>query len=99
MTGVRFGACSALRIALLGTTLTLAASWVGSANAMTLKDAVLMAVDSNPEIGQAIENRAATGFELQQALGLYAPRVDLEASTGAEVLSNPSRRAAGIDQN
>jgi len=67
--------------------------------AMSLRDAVELAVDSNPEIGAAIENRAATGFELQQALGLYAPRVDLEASTGAERLSTPARRAAGIDGN
>ena len=90
---------SGLRAALLGSTVVMALSWAGSAEAMSLKDAVLIAVDSNPEIGQAIENRAATGFELQQALGLYAPRVDLEASTGVELLSNPSRRAAGIDKN
>ena len=87
-----------LRCWLLGTTVSLAVlGWAAPADAMTLKQAVQMAVDSNPEIGQAIEDRAATGFELQQALGLYAPRVDLNASTGAELLSNPTRRAAGLD--
>ena len=84
---------------LLGTVFGLTVTVAGQAYATSLTDAVRIAVDSNPEIGQAIEDRAATGFELQQALGLYSPRVDLEASTGAEVLSNPSRRAAGIDQN
>ena len=89
-----------LRCWLLGTTVSLAVlGWAASADAMTLRQAVQMAVDSNPEIGQAIEDRAATGFELQQALGLYAPRVDLNASTGAELLSNPTRRAAGLDNH
>jgi adhesin transport system outer membrane protein len=66
---------------------------------MTLQQAVAIAVDSNPEIGAAIENRSATSFELQQALGLYAPRVDLEASAGVQWLSNPARRAAGTDDD
>ena len=88
-----------LRVLLLGTVFGMAGAFATQAGAMSLQDAVRIAVDSNPEIGQAIEDRAATGFELQQALGLYSPRVDLEASTGGELLSNPSRRAAGIDQN
>lgn len=87
------------RLWLLGSACAAAMTVAGGAHAMSLKQAVEIAVDSNPEIGQAIEDRAATGFELKQALGLYAPRVDLEASTGAELLSNPSRRAAGIDGN
>ena len=87
------------RLWLLGTVCGLALVAATNANAMTLQQAVEIAVDSNPEIGQAIENRTATGFELQQALGLYAPRVDLQGSTGVELLSNPSRRAAGIDKN
>ncbi len=64
---------------------------------MSLSDATRVAIESNPEIGQASENREAIEFELRQALGLYMPRVDLEASTGAQLLSNPSRRATGID--
>ncbi|HEV7719609.1 MAG TPA: TolC family outer membrane protein [Arsenicitalea sp.] len=66
---------------------------------MSLLDATKIAVQSNPEIGQAIENRQATEFELKQALGLYAPRLDFEASTGAERLDNPSARAAGIQND
>lgn len=90
---------SGLRLALLMTVAAVAAAGGSSAFAMSLRDAVELAVDSNPEIGAAIENRAATGFELQQALGLYAPRVDLEASTGAERLSTPARRLAGTADN
>src|SRR5690349_22409461 len=87
------------RVWLLGTVCGLALVAATNANAMTLQQAVEIAVDSNPEIGQAIEDRTATGFELQQALGLYAPRVDLQGSAGVELLSNPSRRAAGTAQN
>ena len=65
----------------------------GSASALSLKEAIAVAVESNPEIGQAIENREAIEFELRQAKGLYLPSLDLEASTGARLLDNPSRRA------
>ena len=88
----------------LATSLLLTVSLVGlasalPASAMTLKQAVEIAVDSNPEIGAAIENRLATEFELQQALGLYAPRVDVEASVEAHILDNPSRRFTHLDDN
>lgn len=85
-----------LRAALLGTAALVALGATG-ASAMSLAEATKVALQSNPEIGQAAENREAVEFELRQALGLYMPRVDLEASTGAQLLSNPSRRAAGID--
>lgn len=67
----------------------------GSASAMSLRDAVQVALESNPEIGQAEQNREAIEFELRQALGLYMPRVDLEASAGVQRLDNPSRRSLG----
>ena len=68
-------------------------------HAMSLRDAVQMALNTNPEIGQAIQNREATEFELRQALGLYAPRLDLEASAGVQRLDNSSRRLAGIQND
>ncbi|WP_292505026.1 TolC family protein, partial [Mesorhizobium sp.] len=71
----------------------------GSASALTLKEAVAVAVESNPEIGQAIENREAIEFELRQAKGLYLPSVDLEASTGVRRLDNDSRRALDEDHD
>jgi adhesin transport system outer membrane protein len=55
-----------------------------SANAMSLIEAVRIAVHSNPEIGEAIANREAIEFELQQGRGLFRPRVDLEARIGGE---------------
>lgn len=63
---------------------------------MSLRDAVNLALTSNPEIGAAVQNQEAVEFELRQALGLYAPRVDIEGSVGVQRLDTPSRRAAGI---
>jgi adhesin transport system outer membrane protein len=70
-----------------------------AAHAMSLSQAVQVALESNPDIGQAVANHDATGFELRQAQGLWAPRVDLEASAGVQVLNNPSRRAQGIQDD
>ena len=70
-----------------------------SASALSLRDAIAIALDSNPEIGQAIENREAIEFELRQARGLYLPRVDLEASIGPRRLNSPGRRLARLDDN
>lgn len=62
------------------------------ASALTLKEAIAVAVESNPEIGQAIQNREAIEFELRQAKGLYLPSIDLEGSAGVRRLDNSSRR-------
>jgi adhesin transport system outer membrane protein len=89
-----------LRNLLLGTALAGALIGVpGVASALTLKEAVVLAVKTNPEIGQAIENREAVEFELKQALGLYAPRIDMEASIGGQMLDDTDRRAAGIEDD
>lgn len=70
-----------------------------SAGALTLKEAAAIALESNPEIGQAIENREAIEFELRQARGLFLPSIDLEGSAGTRRLDNPSRRALGIEDD
>lgn len=57
---------------------------ISSAAAMGLREAVTVALVSNPQVGEAIQNREAIEFELQQARGLYLPRVDVEASAGVE---------------
>ena len=67
-----------------------------SAAAMPLQDAVRMALETNPEIRQAVFNREATYYEREQAEGLYLPRVSVEASAGVRELRNPTRRALGI---
>lgn len=69
------------------------------ANALTLKEAMTITLESNPEIGQAQENREAIEFELRQARGLYMPSIDLEAGTGIQNLDNPSRRLGGLDDD
>src|SRR5215210_3307385 len=68
----------------------------GHAGAVTLEEAIAAALQTNPSIGQAVENRRATEWELRQARGLFLPRVDIEASTGARELGSPARRAAGL---
>jgi adhesin transport system outer membrane protein len=68
-------------------------------HALTLKEAVNTALHSNPEIGQAIENREAIEFELRQAKGLYLPSVDIEGSVGVRRLDNVSRRLLDLDDD
>lgn len=88
------------KIALFASAMSLA-SWgsVYSAAALTLRDAIAVAVQSNPQISQAAQNREATEFELRQAKGLFLPSVDLETSAGADLLDNATRRALGEDDN
>lgn len=64
-------------------------------SAMSMKDAVVTAVRSNPEIGEAIANREAIEFELEQGFGLRRPRVDLDASVGGEFVDNQFTRENG----
>ncbi len=85
--------------ALALTTTTLNFSVVPNAGAISLEEAVAVAVESNPEIGQAAENREAIEFELRQARGLYLPTVELEASAGVRRLDNPSRRLNGVEDD
>ncbi len=66
------------------------------ASAIELRDAVQAALNTNPEIRQAIANKQATRNERKQAEGLWLPRVSVEASAGIRELKNPSRRSLGI---
>lgn len=80
-------------------TTALSISNIPMAGAISLKEAVAVAVESNPEIGQAAQNREAIEFELRQARGLFLPTVELEASAGVRRLDNPSRRLNGIEDD
>ncbi len=64
-------------------------------SAMSMKDAVVTAVHSNPEIGEAVANREGIEFELEQGRGLYRPRIDLQASAGGEIADNSNTRESG----
>ena len=55
--------------------------------AFTLRDAIQMAVQTNPGIGEAAANRRATESELRQNQGVLLPQVRLEASAGPEKLN------------
>lgn len=69
---------------------------MGAAQAVSLEDAIRIAVKSNPEILQSLENREAVEFELRQARGAFLPTVDLESNAGIRKLDNASRRSLGI---
>ena len=64
--------------------------------AVDLRDAVQSALTTNPEIRQAVSNRAATEEELEQGKGLNYPRISVEGSAGVRDLRNPTRRDLGI---
>jgi adhesin transport system outer membrane protein len=61
-----------------------------------LRDAVQSALSTNPQIRQAVSNRAATEEELNQGKGLYYPTISVEGSAGVRSLKNPTRRQLGI---
>jgi adhesin transport system outer membrane protein len=73
------------------------AAGASPAGAIELKDAIQIAINSNPQINQAIQNKEAIEFERKQAQGLYLPQVDVQASAGVRRLENPSRRLLGLD--
>ncbi|WP_229735754.1 TolC family protein [Novosphingobium endophyticum] len=75
---------------------TAPAALAQSETPMTMQEAIKVAVNSSPEVAQAQFNTEAIQFERKQAQGLYAPRVDIEASAGWRHLENPTRRALGI---
>ena len=69
-----------------------------SAGPMSMQDAIQVAVNSSPEVAQAQYNTEAIQFERKQAQGLYAPRVDIEASAGWRRLDNTTRRTLNLDE-
>ncbi|MEM9205982.1 MAG: TolC family outer membrane protein [Pseudomonadota bacterium] len=58
-------------------------------HAQSLRDAVAQAVATNPLIGEAAANRRAIEQEIDQARGLYRPRLDLQAFTGPQKINRP----------
>jgi adhesin transport system outer membrane protein len=76
-----------------------ATSAIAQSAPISLQEAVTVAVNSNPEVAQAQYNKEAIQMERKQAQGLYAPRVDIEASAGVRWLDNTTRRSLGIDDD
>lgn len=79
------------RVALLGTALAFAGSL--AAQAVTLNEAIDLALSTNPDIGIVASNREAVDEELKQARGLYLPQIDLAAGIGREVTNDRTTRA------
>jgi outer membrane protein, adhesin transport system len=63
--------------------------------AMELRDAVSLAVSTNPEVGVVSNDRRAIDQELRQGRALYYPQVDLRGATGPEYSDNATTRADG----
>jgi adhesin transport system outer membrane protein len=82
--------------AALPSAVLLTAASFSVAHALDLKEAIQVAVQTNPQISEATQDMQAIEFERKQAQGQYLPRVNLEASAGARELQNPTRRELGI---
>lgn len=61
-----------------------------------LREAVQSAMQTNPEIRQAVHNKLATKEERKQAEGRWYPTISVEGSAGLRKLRNPTRRSLGI---
>ena len=70
---------SALTIGIVVTAVGVGPSIAAGKN---LRDAVATAIANNPRIEEATANRRAVDEELNQARGLFLPRLDLEATAG-----------------
>lgn len=64
--------------------------------AVTMQEAIDVAVRTNPEVQEAQFNKEGIQFERKQAQGLFGPRVDIEGSAGIRRLENNTRRNLGI---
>ncbi|PJB71594.1 MAG: type I secretion protein TolC [Alphaproteobacteria bacterium CG_4_9_14_3_um_filter_47_13] len=65
----------------------------GNEKILTLRDAVAVGINTNPDTGVVQTNRRATDEELRQARALYYPSIDFRGDTGWEHSNNPSTRA------
>lgn len=55
------------------------------AHALSLEDAILFVLETNPEITAAESNKQAIEFELQQARSFWSPRFELNAFAGSSI--------------
>jgi len=81
---------------LTGTALLVGFAASFSSHAATLGGAVTQTLDTNPYVLQAVNERRARDFEVDQAKAGYKPKIDLNAGIGYEWSDNPSTRAAGL---
>src|SRR5215470_6170129 len=68
-------------------------------SAMSLQEAVSMAISTNPKVGQVSNDRRAIDQELRQGRALYYPQIDLRAASGVEYSDNSNTRGAGSNKS
>lgn len=68
-----------------------------SVYAMTLQEAVSLAISTNPEVGAVANDRLAVDEELRQGEALFYPQIDLRAETGPEFSENATTDNQGHD--
>ena len=61
-------------------------------SATTLEDSILMALETNPDVGAVQANRQAIDQELRQARALYLPSIDLRAAAGPQYTNSLGTR-------
>src|SRR4029079_13562595 len=94
-TGAKWGLGMRARFFSRAIAIAACASAIGtaaSAAPFTINDAIRMAVQTNPTVGEAAANRRATEAELRQTQSTLLPQVRLEALAGPERLNNPATR-------
>ncbi len=85
--------CSGLKAVLLGSALILPGSL--TAEAVSINEAIKLALATNPDIGIVVSNREAVDEELRQARGLWLPQLDAALGIGRERTNDRTTRAAG----
>ncbi|MCK5285463.1 MAG: TolC family outer membrane protein [Alphaproteobacteria bacterium] len=60
---------------------------------LSLQEAVITGIATNPEYGVVAASRRATDEELKQGKGLFLPSIDVRADTGFEHSDDPATRA------
>ncbi len=80
-------------------TLLIVGIMAGTVNAMSLQDAVLHTLETNPEILAAKNERLARSYEVKQARSGYMPSLSLDAGIGHETRTAPATDNEERDAN
>jgi adhesin transport system outer membrane protein len=65
--------------------------------ALTVREAVQAAIQTNPDVGIVIESRRAVQQEVEQAKGVLYPQLDARIAYGHEWVTDPATRARARD--
>ncbi len=86
------------RACLFGTAVAFSlAALSGTAQAMSLQDAINLVINTNPDVGVTVKDRRAIDYELRQARGLYYPQIDVRLDGGVDFAENSSTDVAQND--